>query len=140
MNCRFCDIEKEHPERFIRERNYVFAILSDPRLMKGHVLVIPKRHVEKLSELSKEEREELFDETIKIEEKILTKSSGVDIAQHYRPFIPENPFKVDHLHIHIRPRELNDELYGKVQIFEKVVFSPLTEGEIGEYKTLLSDL
>jgi len=107
--------------------------------MSGHVLVIPKRHVEKLSELSKEEREELLNETITIEEKLLTKVSGVDISQHYRPFIPENPLKVDHLHVHLRPRELNDELYEKVQIYEKTIFAPLTEEEIGEYKTLCAD-
>ncbi|HUC31239.1 MAG TPA: HIT family protein [Candidatus Paceibacterota bacterium] len=140
MDCRFCNIQEEHPDRLLREGKYTFAILSDPRLMEGHILVIPKRHVEKMSQLSREERDELLDETIKIEEKLLTKVSGIDIAQHYRPFIPENLLKVNHLHVHIRPRELNDELYSKVQIYEKSVFTPLTEEEITEFKSFLSDV
>ena len=114
-------------------------ILSNPRLMRGHTLIIPKRHVEKIGELSKEERDELISETIAIEEKLLTKASGVDLVQNYRPFIPENDLKVSHLHIHLRPRELKDEVYEKVQVNERGVFQPFTEEEIEEYKALLSD-
>jgi diadenosine tetraphosphate (Ap4A) HIT family hydrolase len=57
MNCPFCEITTEKTERVIRETESTFAVLSNPQLMSGHLLVIPKRHVEKLSELSKEERE-----------------------------------------------------------------------------------
>ena len=45
-------------------------MFSNPRLMEGHLLVIPKRHVEKLSELNEEERKELFDTVIEYQEKI----------------------------------------------------------------------
>ena len=139
MQCRFCAILEAPAGRILREGKYVFAILSDPRLMKGHVLVIPKRHTEKLSELSAEERGELMDEVISIEEKLLTKASGVDLVQNYRPFIPENDLKVDHLHMHLRPRELNDAIYEKVQIYERGIFTPLIEAEIQEYRSLLAD-
>jgi histidine triad (HIT) family protein len=140
MPCAFCVLQKDHPEKIIREGEYVFAILSDPHLMKGHALVIPKRHVEKLSELSKDERDELMDEVVKIEEKLLTKAPGADISQHYRPFLPESPLKVNHLHMHIRPRELNDEFYEKVQVAEKDIFVPLTDEERLEYGELLKDI
>ncbi len=139
MQCRFCAILGAPAGRILREGKYVFAILSDPRLMKGHVLVIPKRHTEKLSELSAEERGELMDEVISIEERLLTKASGVDLVQNYRPFIPENDLKVDHLHMHLRPRELNDAIYEKVQIYERGIFAPLIEAEIQEYRSLLAD-
>lgn len=138
MECRFCNIQKEHSERLLYEKRHVFAILSDPRLMEGHVLVIPKRHVEKLSELSGGEREELMDEVIRVEEKILLEFPGADVVQNYRPFISENALKVNHLHVHIRPRSLNDELYEKVQITEKGVFKPLPDGEMEKYKNLFA--
>jgi diadenosine tetraphosphate (Ap4A) HIT family hydrolase len=99
--------------------------------MRGHLLVIPKRHVEKLSELDKEERVELFEEIINIENKIIEKiASGCDITQHYRPFIQQNNLKVDHVHFHLKPREFEDELYKKVQIHEKELFSELTKEEL----------
>ena len=72
MDCPFCKIVTEKTERIIRETDSTFAVLSNPRLMPGHVLVIPKRHVERLSELSDSERKELFDEAIVVQEKILS--------------------------------------------------------------------
>jgi diadenosine tetraphosphate (Ap4A) HIT family hydrolase len=73
MNCPFCKIITENSERIIRQTERVFVVLSNPKLMRGHLLVIPKRHVEKLSELDKEERVELFEEIINIENKIIEK-------------------------------------------------------------------
>lgn len=130
MNCRFCKIDHKR-SKIIREGKNVFVILSSPRLVDGHLLVIPKRHVEKLSQLNKEERDELVDTVIEFQEKILAKfSSGCDIRQNCRPFLRENEVKVDHLHFHLLPREFKDELYKKCQIYEKEVFRALTEEEM----------
>ena len=98
--------------------------------MPGHLLVVPKRHVLRLSELNDVERKELFDVTISYQEKILKNiASGCDIKQHNRPFLPENDLKVDHLHIHLQPRELNDELYLKSHVHDREIFKPLTDSE-----------
>jgi len=48
MNCVFCDINKEKT-RLIKNGKNVFIIFSNPRLMEGHLLVVPKRHVAKIS-------------------------------------------------------------------------------------------
>ena len=136
-HCPFCDILKAK-KGIIEEGKNVFVILSNPRLMAGHVLVIPKRHVENISELEEEERRELFYFTIKFQEKILKKiAPGCDIGQHYRPFITQNDLKIDHLHIHLQPRFLNDELYQKSQIYHRNIFKPLTEKEASEITKLL---
>ena len=138
MNCPFCNILASHPDQIIRETNTCFVVLSNPRLVPGHLLVIPKHHVEKFSELTKEEREDLLNEAVYLEEKILKNfASGCDLSQHYRPFIKQDRLKVNHLHIHLRPRELEDELYQKVQIHEKEVFADLEEGEIERYRKIL---
>lgn len=129
MSCPFCEINEKR-NKIIWEGKHVFVTLSNPRLMLGHTLVIPKRHVEKLSELYKEEKEELFETAIKFQERVLSKiSSGCDIRVHYRPFQKQNNLKVNHLHLHIRPRELEDNLYQKSQIFEKEIFTELSDEE-----------
>ncbi|MFA6437025.1 MAG: HIT domain-containing protein [Candidatus Paceibacterota bacterium] len=135
--CPFCDI-LETKKRIIKEGKSIFVILSDPRLMVGHILVIPKRHVEKISELEEEERRELFNFTVKFQEKILEKiAPGCDIRQHHRPFISQNDLKIDHLHIHLQPRFLDDELYKKSQIYHRNIFKPLTEKEANKISKLL---
>jgi diadenosine tetraphosphate (Ap4A) HIT family hydrolase len=98
---------------------------------------IPKKHVERFSDLSTEEKNELFDEVSELEKLVIEKfAPGCDISQHYRPFIPNSKFKVSHLHIHIRPRFLDDELYMKVQKFENDIFEEPNPEEYDKFKTL----
>ena len=139
MDCPFCNIDKER-NKVIKYGKNVFVMFSNPRLMEGHLLVVPKRHVEKLSELNEEERKELFDIVIEYQEKILDNiAEGCDIRQNYRPFQKQDDLKVDHLHIHLQPRKFEDELYQKSQIFEKDVFKELTEEEINKIRSKLID-
>lgn len=114
--------------------------MSDPRLVPGHLLVIPKRHVEKFSELTIKEHKELFDEAIRLEEIILDKlASGCDLSQHYRPFIKQNHLKVNHFHIHLRPRRFKDNLYKKVQKHEADIFTNLGPSELNKYKKIFTN-
>lgn len=139
MNCPFCAIDKEKT-RIIKQGKNVLVIFSNPRLMQGHLLVIPKRHVERVSELNQEERKELFDTMIEYQEKILKNiSSGCDIKQNYRPFQKQNNLKLDHLHIHLLPRQFEDELYQKSQVFEKEIFKELNQEEIDRISNLLNN-
>lgn len=129
MDCPFCKIDKERT-RIVAEGNCYFVVLSNPRLMPGHLLVIPKRHVEKPSQLTAEERREIFDAIIELEEKVLERfASGCDIRSNYRPFIRQGWVKVDHLHFHLQPRSFEDELYQKSQKFEKELWKELSEEE-----------
>jgi histidine triad (HIT) family protein len=138
MDCPFCNIDKEKT-RILKYGKNVQVIFSNPRLMPGHLLIIPKRHVEKISELDKEEQTELFDLIIEFQEKILNKvASGCDIRQNYRPFQKQSNLKKDHLHIHLQPRELFDELYEKCQIFEKDVFKQLSKEELDKFIKIYS--
>ncbi|MFA6601636.1 MAG: HIT domain-containing protein [Candidatus Paceibacterota bacterium] len=137
MDCRFCKILFDKDRGILRTSKHTITILSDPRLMPGHFLIIPKRHVERLSELTKEERQDLLEEVTYLQEKIIAKlAPGCDVCQHYRPFIPDNKLKVSHLHFHLRPRKLDDELYLKVQIHEKEMFKSVEEGEVEKYRVI----
>src|SRR3989338_1723642 len=82
--CPFCTSAKQE-QRILKEGQYAYVIFSNPRLMPGHLLVIPKRHMEgKIKDLSKEERDEIFDLIAEFQSKILEKlASGCDIRQNY---------------------------------------------------------
>jgi histidine triad (HIT) family protein len=117
--CPFCTILTEKNSRLFKEYKYSFLVFSDPRLVPGHLLVIPKRHVEKLSELPEEEKTELFKLVEEYQEKILTTiASGCDIRSNYRPFMKQGRLKVNHLHFHLQPRENEDLLFQGSQRFE----------------------
>ncbi|MFZ1988011.1 MAG: HIT family protein [Minisyncoccia bacterium] len=138
MECRFCDIDTTGKQRVYEVRERVVVIFSNPRFMPGHLLVIPKRHVTHLSELSGEERKELFDTAIELQSRILEKAaSGCDLKQHDRSFLPESDLKVNHVHLHLQPREPEDELYTEGQIHERKLFKPLLDEEVEKYKKLL---
>ena len=126
---------------FLKDGNFTRVIFSNPRLMPGHLLVVPKRHVEKISDLDEKERKELFEMIVEFQEKILSRiAPGCDIRQHYRPFQKQDNLKINHLHIHLQPRENFDELYEKSQIFEKDVFKDLQSEELEEMlKIFLED-
>lgn len=73
MTCPFCKINPDRT-KIVEEAEKAFVCLSNPRLMPGHLLVIPKRHAEHLSELDAQERKEIFkDLTSEEAENILLK-------------------------------------------------------------------
>lgn len=127
-SCPFCNISKE--ETILKEGKNFYVILSNPRLMPGHLLVITKRHIQKLAEFTQQERQELFDIIVEFEEKILSKlTSGCDIRQHYHPFLESDGIAVNHFHFHVQPREFEDEFWKRSQRFEKSVFKKVVKEE-----------
>jgi diadenosine tetraphosphate (Ap4A) HIT family hydrolase len=136
MPCPFCNIV-ELKYRLLEEGDDFIIILSNPRLMPGHTLVIPKRHIRKPSEMSAEERKNLFNATLKWQDKITSVlSTGCDVRQNYRPFIKENQLKIDHVHYHLIPREFEDKQYFDVDKNTPSFFEPLTDKERKEIENL----
>jgi ATP adenylyltransferase len=126
--CPFCEIHKE--QRILKEGEYMYVIFSNPRLMPGHLLVIPKRHVTRLVELIEEEKKELLDLLVEFEEKILQKlSTGCDIRQNYKPYVENNRTSVKHFHFHIYPRDLNDEMHQTIDPHQKPMYKDLPAEE-----------
>lgn len=118
MNCPFCNVDAEK-NRCVRETELSIVLLSNPRLLKGHTLVIPKRHIEKPWELTPAELQDIFTNIWWVEEKLLKIAEGCDIRQNYRPFIQQGRVKVNHVHFHVLPRTNEDELYQKSMRFEE---------------------
>ncbi|MBI2098070.1 MAG: HIT family protein [Candidatus Wildermuthbacteria bacterium] len=138
-DCPFCGSAREE-QRTLKEGKYMHVILSNPRLMPGHLLVIPKRHVTRLSEMTKEERNELLDLLIEFEEKILSKlSAGCDIRQNYKPYVSDSRTSIKHFHFHLYPRNLNDELHQATDPVQKPLYQDLPEEEKERLFKLLGD-
>jgi ATP adenylyltransferase len=133
-NCPFCNPTK----RILKSNKHADVILSNPHKVPGHLLVIPKRHVEKPWQLTHDELTDIFDLIFFIEQKIIGKlGDGVDIRQNYRPFMEQSQLKVDHVHFHVIPRSLKDYIYKVSERFETELFADLDKTEAQAVANLL---
>ena len=133
-DCPFCALD----QRIVKENDLAVAMLSNPRKVPGHFLVLPKRHIEKPWELTAAELSSIFELIFLIEKRIIGKlGDGCDIKQNYRPFLPESRLKADHILFHVYPRSLNDYLYKVSEIYETDLFADLDPLEHDEVAKLL---
>ena len=136
--CPFCSLDFEKI-RTIASNDLVHVILSNPRLLPGHTLVMPRRHVEHPNDLTEVELLAIFKQINLVRARMLEAiATGVDIRQNYRPFIKQGRTKVDHVHFHVLPRTNKDELYQKSMRFEHEVFADLPESERKQMLDLLT--
>ena len=124
--CVFCNFEEE---KILRQSENTITILSNPYLVMGHSLVMPRIHFERLNELSFDLRHELIDEAMLTQDLLIKKlgAPGCDLRQNYRPFLHPSRLKVNHLHFHVLPRWPEDNLYKKSMKYEKGIFTDLND-------------
>lgn len=135
ISCPFCN----PMERVISSNASAQMMLSDPRKVPGHTLVMPKRHVEKPWELTEQELQEIFALIGLAEQRIIGKlGTGCDIRQAYRPFLKQDALKVNHLTFHVIPRAKDDYLYSVSEKYEEDLFAELDDLERDEVTKLLS--
>jgi diadenosine tetraphosphate (Ap4A) HIT family hydrolase len=135
-DCPFCDPK----DRVLKENAMAQVILSNPRKVPGHFLVIPKRHVEKPWELSSDELQAIFELIFFIERKIIGKlGEGCDIRQTYRPYLTQSRLKVSHVHFHVIPRSRDDYIHSVSEKFELDLFAELDAVEAADVAKLLEE-
>ena len=105
--CIFCNIAKSSKENFIYENGNFFSVLDISPDVKGHSLIISKKHFKTILDVPSTLGSELLD-CIKRTSLILMKSEKADGFN-----IANNSFRcagqiVDHFHMHIFPRKEND--------------------------------
>lgn len=134
-NCPFCGSK----DRVIKENAHAAVILSNPRKVPGHVLVVPKRHVEKPWEITPEERLAIFELVNDMEQKLIAAGlgDGCDVRQNYRPFMQQNKLKVNHIHYQVIPRALEDYIYQISEKYDTELFADLDLKEASEVTKLL---
>jgi histidine triad (HIT) family protein len=134
-DCPFCNIDPEI-SRVVYQDELVVAMLSNPRLVPGHLLVMPRRHVVQPWQIEPEELLWVYRKVLMYQQIIFnTIAPGCDVRQNYRPFIPQGRLKVDHVHWHLLPRwkKEHDELYHRVMVHEADVFTDLTPEDRSKY-------
>ena len=113
--CIFCIDPKDDESRFVVHRSeHSFVILNLYPYNNGHLMVVPKRHIASLSDLTAEESADIFsnlkssEETIKMRYNTDGLNIGINLGKAAGAGVDE------HLHIHIVPRWFGDSNYMTV--------------------------
>lgn len=134
-DCPFCNAK----DRVLHENEHAYVLLSNPRKVPGHALVIPKRHVEEPWKLTDEERRGIFALLDEITQKLVDAKlgDGVDVRQNYRPFTQQGKLSVRHVHFHAIPRTQDDYIYQVSEKYDAELFAELDPSEAKEVSRLL---
>jgi histidine triad (HIT) family protein len=102
-------IKGEIPCHRVFENDHVLAFLDITPLSEGHTLVVPKRQVERLEELSSEEVSEIARQLGGIAKRVLAATGATDynLLQNNGKLSGQ---EVPHVHFHIIPRRAGDGL------------------------------
>lgn len=110
MACLFCRLAAaEIPAHRVHEDDLLVAFLDHRPLFPGHVLVVPRPHVETLPELPGELVQPLFSLVQRLAAAVpaAMQAEGTFIAMNNR--VSQS---VPHLHVHVVPRRKKDGLKG----------------------------
>ena len=107
MDCIFCKIaKKEIPSKIIIETNKSIAFLDVFPLSRGHTLVIPKCHYEKVQDMTDMDNTDLFNTVHKVISKVDKLTGATLLAVHNGK---DSGQEIPHVHVHLIPRELSDQ-------------------------------
>ncbi len=133
MDCIFCKIiTGEIPAKILKETLNTISFLDAFPLAKGHVLVIPKNHHQKIQDMSNEENTDLFSLVHQMISKVDSLTGATLVAVHNGK---EAGQEVPHVHVHLVPRSAYDSAGTIHSMFNSTL--KLSESEIEElYKKL----
>ena len=107
MDCIFCKIaNKEIPSKIITETNKSIAFLDAFPLSRGHTLVIPKHHYEKVQDMTDMDNADLFNIVLKVISKVDKLTGATLLAIHNGK---DSGQEIPHVHVHLIPRKLSDQ-------------------------------
>ncbi len=110
MDCLFCRIVgKEEPAHLVEETTDTVSFLDTRPVFKGHVLIVPRRHLATFTDLPADLVEPLF-ATAQRTARAMTSALQADGS-----FVAMNNTvsqSVPHVHVHVVPRRRKDGLRG----------------------------
>ena len=107
MDCIFCKIvNKEISSRIITETENSIAFLDAFPVSRGHTLVIPKNHYEKVQDMTDIDNNDLFDTMHKVISKVDKLTGSTLLAIHNGKYSGQ---EIPHVHVHLIPRESHDQ-------------------------------
>ncbi|WP_342765396.1 HIT family protein, partial [uncultured Methanomethylovorans sp.] len=108
MECIFCKIiSGSIPSYKVYEDELVFAFLDIYPCSEGHTVVLPKKHIERFTDLDVKDASDLFASVHKIS-KVVSKTfdlHGMNIGMNVGEVAGQS---VPHVHVHIIPRKEGD--------------------------------
>ncbi|CEO90059.1 HIT family protein [Syntrophaceticus schinkii] len=126
-HCVFCQIR---PEQVIAENELAVALFDNYPVNRGHVLVVPKRHVETYFEATLEEMDAITRLIIEVKDKLdqQFQPDGYNIGVNVGGAAGQTIF---HLHVHVIPRYSGDvpDPRGGIRRIKKSLVPYLEEGE-----------
>lgn len=117
--CIFCQVNDESLNKLVDETTHFYARQDNFPAARGHVQIVPKRHIVSLFEISPEEMAEAYKLLRRVQAKLEAELS----PDGYTVGVNEGKAAgrtVDHLHIHLIPRyegDVDDPRGGIRQIF-----------------------
>ena len=128
MDCIFCKIaSKEIPTEILVETELCVGFLDAFPLAKGHALVIPKKHYEKLQDLPTNINTEMFSTVHSLISKVDTLTGATLVAVHNGK---ESGQEIPHVHVHLIPRSKDDSAGAVHSMFSEK--PNLSESDIEE--------
>ena len=133
MDCIFCKIiSGEIPAKILTETKNSVAFMDAFPLTKGHSLVVPKKHYEKVQDIPSEENTDLFSTVQKVLSKVDTVTGSTLVAIHNGK---EAGQEIPHVHVHLIPRSESDGA-GAVHSMFKVLPTYSTDEKFELYDKL----
>jgi len=106
-NCVFCHIENQKEKEIIAKNEFALAFYDSFPVSRGHVLIIPKRHVASFFELSQEEYKAIIELLNQCKKMLDLKYNpdGYNVGVNIGEAAGQSVF---HVHMHLIPRYKGD--------------------------------
>ena len=126
--CIFCKIaSKEIPAKILVETESCIGFLDAFPLARGHALVIPKNHYEKLQDLPTDINTEVFSIVHSLISRVDSLTGATLMAVHNGK---DSGQEIPHVHVHLIPRSREDSAGAVHSMFSQKL--ELSESEINE--------
>ena len=126
--CIFCKIaSKEIPAKILVETKSCIGFLDEFPLARGHALVIPKNHYEKLQDLPTDINTEVFSTVHSLISRVDSLTGATLMAVHNGK---DSGQEIPHVHVHLIPRSSEDSAAAVHSMFSQKL--ELSESEIDE--------
>ena len=128
MDCIFCKIiTGDVPAKILKETASSVSFLDAFPLAKGHVLVIPKKHHQKIQDMNPDENNDLFSLVHLMVSKVDALTGATLIAVHNGK---ESGQEIPHVHVHLVPRSHDDSAGAIHSMFKSEI--NLSDSELEE--------
>ena len=133
LECIFCKIASKEIQGVSSAASDVYKRQLDAfPLAKGHVLIIPKNHYEKIQDLPADVNNEIFSTVHKLISRVDSLTGATLVAIHNGK---DSGQEIPHVHVHLIPRSKDDSAGAVHSMFSKT--PELSESEIDELCTKL---